>query len=58
MDIPALSMSMATNQVQTEFGIAMLAKTLDTVDETSASMAKMMEQSVNPEIGGNIDISL
>lgn len=58
MDIPALSMAMASSQVQTNFGIAMLSKTLDSVQDSSDGMVKMMEQSVNPEIGGNIDISL
>ena len=37
--------------------MAMLKKSLDAV-ETSAMITQMMEQSVNPNIGANIDIRL
>ena len=38
-------------------GIALLAKALDTQQESGSKMVKMMEQSVNPMIGSNIDVS-
>lgn len=56
MDIPLLSMSMANAQVQSNFGVAMLSKSLDTVEDSGDSMVKMLEQSVNPNLGGTIDI--
>lgn len=56
MDIPALSVAMSQSKVNSDYGVAMLKKTLDTVEESGASMIKMMEQSVNPNLGQNIDI--
>lgn len=37
-------------------GTAVLGQSLDLTQEMGASMIKMMEQSVNPELGQNIDI--
>lgn len=63
MDIAGLSMAMATNSVQSRVGIAMLSKTMDTNEELGAGLVQMidsaaMERSVNPAVGGNIDISI
>ncbi len=38
--------------------IAMLKKSLDVVEENGDMITQMMERSVNPNIGGNIDIRL
>ncbi|MGF7141942.1 hypothetical protein HNQ56_000352 [Anaerotaenia torta] len=35
---------------------AVLAKSLDTFEQTGESLIKMMELSVNPHIGGNFDM--
>ena len=37
---------------------SILKKSLDTAEQTGAMLTKMMEQSVNPNIGANIDIRL
>lgn len=63
MDIPSLSMSMAQTNLLTDVGTAMLAKSMEQADIITASMTEMldasaMELSVNPDIGGNIDISV
>ena len=58
MDIPALSIAMSQANLVTEHTVAMLAKTLDTVEESGAMMIQMMEQSVNPHLGQNIDITV
>lgn len=58
MDIPALSMAMAQTQLQNDVGTALLSKAIDTSSDMGDGLTKMMELSVNPEIGGNIDISL
>jgi len=58
MDIPTLSVAMAQANTVNQYNIAMLAKTLDTVEESGAMMIKMMEQSVTPHLGQNIDISV
>ena len=58
MDIAALSMSMAQERVMTEVGTAILSKAIDQGQENGDTLTKMMEQSVNPNVGGNIDISV
>ena len=58
IDIPALSMAMSQNKVMSDVSVAMLSTSLDTFQEAGDSMTKMMEQSVNPNLGGNIDISV
>lgn len=56
MDIPALSVAMSQANVVTDTSVAVLAKTLDTVQESGDLMIQMMEQSVHPNLGQNIDI--
>lgn len=56
MDIAELSMAMNTTRVMNDVSIAVLAKSLDTCQELGESTIQMMEQSVNPELGHNIDI--
>lgn len=58
MDIASLSTSLSMAYVQNDFGVLMLSKQLDTVEDMGDSMIKLMEQSVNPHLGGNIDISV
>lgn len=63
MDIAALSMALAQSQLQTDVGTAMLSKSLDMTDTMGDNMAAMldasaMEQSVTPNLGGTIDISV
>lgn len=63
MDIAGLSMSMATLDVQSQVGIKMLSKAIDMGEELGAGMVQMidaaaMERSVNPAVGGNVDIRL
>ncbi len=51
--------SMAANvNVGTEIGSALLSKQLDVQQEAGKEMVKMMEQSVNPAVGGNFDVSV
>ncbi|MBQ6887179.1 MAG: YjfB family protein [Lachnospiraceae bacterium] len=61
MDIAGLSVSLSQAQVMNDFGVAMLSKSMDTVEALSAGMVEMidasaMELSVNPAVGSNIDI--
>lgn len=63
MDIAALSMSMATMDVQSKVGIAMLDKAIDMGEDLSAGMVEMidsaaMERSVYPELGANVDLRI
>lgn len=61
MDIPALSMALSQINVQNDFSVAMLSKSLDTGEALGEGMVAMidaaaMERSVTPHIGGNIDL--
>ena len=58
MDIAALSMSMAQNKLLNNFSIGMLDKTLEMQTENTDALTKMMELSVNPNLGANIDFSV
>ena len=58
MDIASLSTSLSMSKVNNDVGVLMLSKQLDTVEVMGDSMLKMMEQSVNPNLGANIDISI
>ncbi|MBP5275521.1 MAG: YjfB family protein [Lachnospiraceae bacterium] len=63
MDIAALSMAMAQNKIMESFGVEMLSKTLDTQEQIGNEVVQMidsaaMERSINPAVGGNIDISI
>ena len=50
-------LSIALNSIQTsnDIGIAVLAKNLDVMNTEGDALTKMMELSVNPGIGQNID---
>ena len=61
MDIEGLSMALAQNKVMTDFSTKVLSMSLDQMEETGDAMVEMMnrsmmENSVNPNLGGNIDI--
>lgn len=61
MDIAKLSMNMAQTNLMNNVGTAMLAKSLDMAETLGSTMTDLvdsaaLERSVNPDIGGNIDI--
>ena len=61
MRIESILPSLSSINVQNDIGVAILSKSLDTAEQTGDSMIKMMERSmlensVNPNIGNNIDI--
>ncbi|MBR4794836.1 MAG: YjfB family protein [Lachnospiraceae bacterium] len=62
MDIAALSMAMSYSKTMSDIGVAVLSKNLDTIQDVGDAMLKTMqsapvsELSVNPNVGGNIDI--
>ena len=56
-------MNMAMMDVQSQVGIKMLSKAIDLGEDMGAGMVQMldaaaMERSVNPAVGGNVDIRL
>ena len=63
MDIASLSMNLTTSQVQNSVSISVLSKSLDSMEALGDGLVKIidaaaMERSVNPHIGGNIDVTV
>ena len=60
MNIPELSTALANVQLSNQVGIAVLDKALENSEVTGESLIGMMEHSmelsVNPSVGGNIDL--
>lgn len=55
MDIASLSTAMSTQNIFNDVSVAMLSKSLDTVEDMGDGMVKIMESSVTPYLGQNID---
>ena len=63
MDIPELSMALSASKVQSDWGTAMLSKNLDALKDVGDTITELMdvsalERSVNPNLGGTIDVRL
>lgn len=63
MDIAGLSMNLAQTQLLSNVGTAVLSQSLEQAKDLGANMTEMldaaaMERSVNPDIGGNIDVMI
>ena len=53
-----ISISVSGTSNMNAIDTALLRKSLDAVETNGAMLTQMMEQSVNPNIGANIDIRL
>ena len=59
MEISGFSpMAMSAANVMNDISIKVLSNNLDTLESLGNGMVKMMEMSVSPHIGGNIDVRL
>ena len=63
MDIAGLSGVMSTVNLQSQVGVAVISKAMDTNEALGQGLVEMidaaaMEQSVNPQVGSNIDIRI
>lgn len=58
MDIASLSTALSMTKANGDIGVLMLGKQLDAMETMGDSMIKIMEQSVTPHLGGNIDVSV
>ncbi len=56
MDIAGYASANAIQSTQSQVSVAMMKKTLDLQEAAGSQLVQMMEQSVNPSLGGNIDI--
>lgn len=55
-DIALAQMPSISTTAPSDIAVAMLSKQLDMTQAMGDSMIKVMEQSVNPGLGGNIDV--
>lgn len=55
-DIALAQMPSISTSVPSDISVALLSKQLDLSQEMGDSMIKAMELSVNPNVGGNIDV--
>lgn len=53
-----ISLAVSDTASMNAIDIAMLSKSLDSVETSGAMLTKMLEQSVNPNIGANIDVRI
>lgn len=58
MDIANLSMNMSQSNVIRDVNLALMGDALDQAQENSMALTRMMEASVTPNLGQNIDIRL
>ncbi len=61
MNINALSstnVSISDTKSMNMIDISLLKKSLDSVETSGDMITKMMEQSVNPNIGANVDVRI
>jgi hypothetical protein len=59
MEIGGFSpVAMSAANVMNDISIKVLSQNLDTMESLGNGMIKMMEMSVSPHVGGNIDVRL
>lgn len=58
MTIGGLSTNISTAQINDDVQVLMLKKSLDVLETNGDELTKMMEASVNPHLGQNIDLSV
>lgn len=58
MDIALASILLSQSQTMTSVNTALLSKSLETVEVSGDNLIKMMEQSVNPNLGQSVDIKI
>ncbi len=58
MNIPALPSSLDMTTLSGQVSLKVLSMSLDNLETSGEGIRKMMEMSVTPNLGGNIDISL
>lgn len=58
MDIAALSSGLSQMKLAQAVSVSVAKISMDTVETQANEMVKMLEQSVQPHLGGNLDIRL
>ena len=58
MSIASLSTDIAMAKTMSAVGTAVMKQTMDTNEAMGEGMVKMMENSVTPHLGNNVDVKL
>ncbi len=58
MQVASIPFPTTPSLTSVDVGVAVLSKNLDVIEELGQSMIKMMEQSVAPHLGQNIDLTV
>jgi Putative motility protein len=58
MDIAALSVMMNQSQIQQQASLSVMKMAMNTAEQNSVELTKMLEQSVQPHLGSSIDLKL
>jgi RNA-splicing ligase RtcB len=58
MDIAALSVVLNQSQIQQEATMSVMKMAMNTAEDNSTTLTKMLEQSVQPHLGSKIDLKL
>ncbi|MGI6124830.1 MAG: YjfB family protein [Acetivibrionales bacterium] len=58
MDVAALSISMKQGQLMQQVGIAVMKKAMTSAETNVEALLKVLQQSVQPNLGQNVDIRL
>lgn len=58
MDIAAVSTAMSQMNLTSQIGTAVLSMSMDMAESAGDGLVKVLESSVTPELGANIDIRI
>ncbi|MDE5967369.1 MAG: YjfB family protein [Lachnospiraceae bacterium] len=58
MSIANMSVSMSQSKVMQDINFALVDNAIEQLEDNGAALTKMMEASVTPNLGQNIDISI
>jgi Putative motility protein len=58
VNIGALSIMMNQSQIQQQASISVMKMAMNTAEQNSVDLTKMLEQTVQPHLGNSIDLKL
>ena len=54
--LPGMAVAKASQSNMEDIGTAMVSKSIKVAEQSGDALKKMMERSVNPQVGGNFDV--
>lgn len=58
LDIASLSTDMAMSRTMTDVSLSVLKKQMNNEEDMGLELVRMMEKSVTPNLGGNVDVRI